>query len=316
MKKHGMPPGSIILGPFITPCEAPDLSDEAFSHTGYGMELVVDGLHHMLPIYRDAAHQDGRYAAFGDFYFPEPEIGWPVEFIFRGFHEKLTSTGRLVSVSPLVAEVFRALKAAIALEDFLREFRRSIPVSSNHEPGWVYEPQCAVDLTEELALEGYMVAGIMAYGVSLRVDIAWCFRDDYQGWQKVDAGQMEFRPRCGRLNDGKWNRLRWRECIEDHFNNSFEALAPDKPVDCFRTERDIENLLSHFEWTPTTLHNAAEIRRMKVELVASARHLWESPRELAELLQKEALFSRNTSVHQIVKFLPSLIAEADSVESE
>jgi hypothetical protein len=60
---------------------------------------------------------------------------------------------------------------------------------------------------------------------------------------------------------------------------------------------------------PTTQHSAQEIREMRIELIKSARHLWESPKDLAALLQKEGLYSQNTSIHQVVKFLPSLITE-------
>ena len=299
----------IAFGPFLTRSENPDIHIEGFSHTGYSMELVVDGEHHLLPIYREASYMNGLYASFKDFYFPEPEIGWPVEFTYRGLHEKCTSSRKLVSISPFLMEVFRTLKPGMRLEDFLRDFRALIPISANHDPGWLYEPTCVVELTEALTSEGFTVAGIMSYGTSLKVDIAWCFRDDYQGWQRIDAGRMEFRPRSGRLNDGKWNRLIWRECIEDHFDSHFEAIAPKKPIECFRTENDIQNLLSHFEWTPTTRNSEQEIREMRVELVKSARHLWESPKDLAALLKKEGLYSQSTSLHQIMKFLPSLMKE-------
>jgi hypothetical protein len=39
------------------------------------------------------------------------------------------------------------------------------------------------------------------------------------------------------------------------------------------SQEDIENLLSHFEWTPTTQHSEAEIRRMRVELVRESHVL-------------------------------------------
>ena len=150
----------------------------------------------------------------------------------------------------------------------------------------------------------------MSYGTILTVDIAWSFMDDYPGWQDNASGHVVFRPRCGKLNDGKWSRHHWRERIEDHFYNRFEAVAPDKPIECFRSEEDLENLLSHFEWMPTTRHSAQEIREMRIELIRSAPHLWDSPKDLAAFLQKEGLYSRNTGIHQVVKFLPSLMTEA------
>lgn len=300
----------IVFGPFLTRSEHPDLHFERFAHTGFSMELVADGEHHMIPIYRDVSHMDGEYASFDDFYFPEPQHGWPVDFTLRCVHERQTGTGLLVGISPLLKEVFRTLGTSITLEEFLREFRSLIPVSASREPGWLHKPTCPVNLTEKLAAEGFTVAGIMSYGVTLTVEVAWSFQDDYQGWQNISAGQMGFRPRCGKLNDGKWCRHGWRERIEDHFYQRFEAIAPERPIECFRTAQDLENLLSHFEWTPTTRHSTGEIREMRVDFVRSARHLWESPRELAELLQKEDLYSQNTGIHQIVKFLPSLMTEA------
>jgi hypothetical protein len=98
--------------------------------------------------------------------------------------------------------------------------------------------------------------------------------------------------------------------IEDHFSGRFEVVAPDKPIECFRSEEDIVALLSHFEWTPTTRHTALEIWEMRIAMAKSAAHLWDSPRELAVLLHQEWLYSQNTGIHQIVKFLPSLVQEA------
>ena len=49
---------------------------------------------------------------------------------------------------------------------------------------------------------------------------------------------------------------------------------------------------------------------MRIELIREAPHLWESPKELAATLHRAELYSRSTSIHQIVKFLPSLLAEA------
>lgn len=303
----------IAFGPFLTRSEQPDLQIERFTHTGYSMELVVDGEHHLTPIYRDVSHMNGQYSSFDDFYFPEPQHGWPVDFRFRGIHERHAHTGLLVAISPLLKEIFHALKPAIKLEDFLREFRSLIPVSTNREPGRIYKPNRVVNLTDELASQGYTVADIISYGTRLTVDIAWSFADDYPGWQNIAAAHMDFRPRCGKLNDGKWSRHGWRERIEDHFYNRFEAIQPNKPIECFRSEEDIENLLTHFDWTPTTRHSEQEIRQMRVEFVNKSRQLWETPKELAAALQRAELYSRSTSLHQIVKFLSSLMEEADGI---
>jgi hypothetical protein len=308
----------IVFGPFLTRSEHPDYDAEGFMHTGYSMEMVVDDTHHLLPIYRDESYLGCKLSPLDDYCFPEPPMGWPVEFTFLGFHDKPMNYGRMVSVSPLLMEIFQTLKPAVGLEDFLRDFRKTLPVSASRELGWLRKPKLDVRLAENLSETGFSVAGILSYGVSLTVDIAWCFEDDYDGWQKIDAGQMEFRPRCGKLNNGKWNRLKWRETIENHFCNRFASIAPSKPIDCFRSKEDIENLLAHFEWTPTTRHSEAEIRQMRVELVKSARHLWASPKELATLLQKEGLYAESTSLHQIVKFLPSLMtaSEGEAVQRE
>ena len=85
----------ITLGPFIITSTHPDTPDEKFRHTGYSMEIVCDDTLFQLPIYRDSSHINGDHATFSDFYFPEPENGWPVEFTFRWFHDKPLSTDDL-----------------------------------------------------------------------------------------------------------------------------------------------------------------------------------------------------------------------------
>ena len=145
------------------------------------------------------------------------------------------------------------------------------------------------------------------FGVSLNVDIAWSFRDDTSNWKNVSSGYIEFRPRCGKLNDGKWVGQRWQECIESHFFKRFSAVAPAKPIQCLRGPEDIENLLKHFEWSKITRHSEAELRQMRIDTIRKNSELWSHPKQLVELLKREGLYSLNTSTSQIVKFLPGLM---------
>jgi hypothetical protein len=297
----------VTLGPFLIKSTHPDTPDGKFRHTGFRMELVCDDLLFELPIFKDVAHVDGAQATFSDFYFPEPENGWPVEFIFRWIHDKPTPYGRFVSISPLLVAIYNTLKPVTPMESFLRDFRTNIPVPSNGINDWRLLPPDEIKLTDKLAELGFVVSSVDSYGVSLNVDIAWSFQDDTSAWKNVTAGYIEFRPRCGKVNDGKWIGQRWQECIENHFFKRFAAVAPAKPIQCFRGPEDIENLLKHFEWTNTTRHSEAKLRQMRIEAIRNSPELWSQPRQLAELLKREDLYSRNTSTSQIVKFLPGLL---------
>lgn len=70
----------IPLGPFLIASTHPDTPDGKFRHTGFSMELVCEDVLFQLPIYKDASHMDGQFVTFDEFYFPEPENRWPVEF--------------------------------------------------------------------------------------------------------------------------------------------------------------------------------------------------------------------------------------------
>lgn len=304
----------IPLGPFLIASSHPDTPDGKFRHTGFSMELVCDGLLFQLPIYKDVSHVDGAQATFSDFYFPEPENGWPVDFTFRGIHDKDTFYSRFVSISPLLVAIYNTLKPVTPMEGFLRDFRANIPVPCNGVADWRSLPPDEIKLTDNLAELGFVVASVDSYGVSLNVDIAWSFHDDNPGWKNVTAGYIEFRPRCGKLNDGKWIGQRWQECIESHFFKRFAAVAPAKPIQCLRGSEDIENLLKHFEWTTTTRHSEATLRQMRLEAIQKNPELWSEPKQLAETLKLEDLYSRNTSTSQIVKFLPGLLKSIRSTQ--
>ena len=193
------------------------------------------------------------------------------------------------------------------MEDFLRDFRTKIPVPSNGITDWRLLPPDEIKLTENLADLGFVVSAVDCFGVSLNVDIAWSFRDDTSNWKNVSSGYIEFRPRCGKLNDGKWVGQRWQECIESHFFKRFSAVAPAKPIQCLRGPEDIENLLKHFEWSKITRHSEAELRQMRIDTIRKNSELWSHPKQLVELLKREGLYSLNTSTSQIVKFLPGLM---------
>jgi len=305
----------ITLGPFIIPSTHSDTADGKFRHTGFSMELVCDGMLFQLPIYKDASHMNGDYATFDEFYCPEPETGWPVEFTFRWIHDKPTPHGRFVAVSPLLVEIFNQLRPDMAMEDFLQDFRTNIPVPSNSRTAWRELKPGEVKLTENLSSHGFVVSSANCYGVTLNLDIAWSFHDQVSGWRTITAGYIEFRPRCGKLNDGKWIRQRWQECIESHYFKRFAAIAPAKPIECLRGPDDIENLLKHFEWSNTTLHTEAELRQMRIEVIRNAPDLWTETRQLAELLKARDLYSHNTGVSQIMKFLPGLLDKSREIPS-
>lgn len=304
----------ISLGPFLIPSSHPDTPDGKFRHTGFSMELVCDGILFQLPIYKDASHMDGQYATFDEFYFPEPENGWPVEFTFRWMHDKPTPYGRFVAISPLLAEIFNTLKPAMAMEDFLRDFRANIPINCNSRCELNEIPPNQVTLTETLTELGFIVSSVDCFGVALNVNIAWSFHDEISGWKNITAGYIEFRPRCGKLNDGKWLGQRWQECIESHYFKRFAAVAPPKPIQCLRGAEDIENLLTRFEWSTTTRHSESELRQMRMEAIRKNPELWSKPKQLAELLKSRELYSRQTGVSQIMKFLPGLIQQAGNKE--
>ena len=306
----------IALGPFLSASKHPDFIEDDLQHTGFSLELVVDDQHFLHPIYKDVSYWRREKPAFRDFYLGEADIGWPLEFDLRGFHKKQTPNGEeLVCISPLLRAIYTDFDLVGQIEDFLREFRSSIWISSNNEPGLPYEPVHEIGLIPELADQGFSVAEVRSYGVTLNVDIVWSFRDEYPGWQKILAGFIEFRPRCGELRTGKWLPLRWRECIEDLFVNRFRSIAPEVPNDSF-SPKDLDNILAHFEWMPTTLRSENELRALRIGLVRNSPQNWHDPHELARMLLSEELYSQNTSISQIVRGLPRLIQLARIQEED
>ena len=302
----------ITIGPFIIPSTHPDTPDGASAIPDSAWNLSATAYCSNSPSIKMHPTWTGSSSLLMNSIFRNPKMDGRSNSCTNGFTTNPPATGALSPSRPYWWKSSTScdrewrwrISSVISGQPF--QYRKTAaPIGGNLQHG-------EINLTEALANLGFVVSSVYFHGVTLKVDVAWSFQDDHSGWKNITAGFIEFRPRCGKLNDGKWIGQRWNECIESHYFARFAAVAPKKPIDSLRSAEDIENLLKHYEWTNTTRHSEAEIRQMRIEAIQKNPELWATPKKLAEHLKNEELYSRNTSTSQVVKFLPALLREAGS----
>lgn len=121
---------------------------------------------------------------------------------------------------------------------------------------------------------------------------------------------VEFRPRPdGTLGKGSWKEP-WQESVSSELCRELRQRAPSSPVQVL-TDTGKEKLLAMFEWTPLSRMTTKQARGARVEFIRANPGLKGNTRALAEALRNASLYAASTTVHQVMKFLPSLISESE-----
>ena len=159
-------------------------------------------------------------------------------------------------------------------------------------------------LQSDLLSFGYRTHLITSHGRSLTIYLSWSAGLDTP---MIEIGSMTFRPKPDRsLNEGSWSppvehtliHVLWVEFIK---------IAPNKPIECL-SSRGKTHVLDNFTWTKLSLMSPKEARLARIQFVKKHPELHKKPRLLAEAIKEKGLYAESTSVSQIMKSLPSLIA--------
>jgi hypothetical protein len=193
--------------------------------------------------------------------------------------------------------------------DFLSELRDCLPLKKtplfpNANPRSAFKPQ----LTEL----GFYLLELFSYSRTITVTVGWYCPQDRQFIEEAAyfcAGAVEFRPRPDRtLNKGKWLTP-----VPGHLiallRDIMRKACPGTPLNLL-SEEGQRIILDGFKWTALARMSNKQARQARVSFAKKHPELLESPKELARAMRKAQLYSKTTSMGNILDHIGSIIDSA------
>ena len=295
----------IIFGPLLTPATKFRVSNGDFEHTGFELEFTMNGEHHSFAIFQDISYWRKEKPEFNDYYLLGQENDWPFNFPYWNFQIHSVIEGDLIRLSPIVRALLQDLAGERSFISFFEDFRQQLHVTSHVE---VYAPTTSIHLISELDQAGYFVSGVVHHGRTLAVELSWRFPDESREWDQIHAGRMTFSLAAGELRSPKWAPHHWPENMENLFWCSLREVAPENPLNIFKSDADLAALAAQVEWHPTISLSANELKTRRSEFLTSRPDLWNEPVALARLMIAAQLYAESTSPHQIATNLRNQIS--------
>lgn len=238
---------------------------------------------------------------WSSFYFPADFA--PVDYRYHDSADVTAMPSRqFIRLECLLDALHEKSQGAVRVDLFLKELLTHYEVK---EAAFINPEVCSIPVVEAAQKHGIFVARVASYGRTLSVSISRRI-----GASSVKINDIHFRPKPdGTIGPGgfhEWDRFG----INRLFWELFKTLKIERPYDLFPPQ-SLELLLSHFEWSKLARMTNREARQARISLVRLHPALWDQPKDLATLLKKDELYSEDTGISQIVKFLPGLIKEAD-----
>lgn len=302
----------ICIGPQIVACRDESDSSAGVAFTGWALEFATSTLHINIPIYRNVHSSNIEQVDLDDLVFHERfqnlDMMIPPHLIAH------TAKGRFLPMGSYACALYSQFNQARHITQLLEDIRNVISISRRF---------CLPDFTRpdlvswELQKMGFELVSTFSYGRIIMAGLAWTFPQDRSNSdpsRRVDVYQLEFRPSpSGELKNKSWITkeksrfidLLW-ELARSICNGDFTHALSDAGKDA---------VLNSFEWTPLARMSAKEARLARIRFISDHMSLVTQPKALADALRTNGLYSENTTLHQIAKFLPALIDAATRTKS-
>ena len=291
----------VVLGPFFNETSYPDFEELKLRHTGFSVEFTRGPAQFSLPIYQECRFwQDDRVYLRDLFVWIEGDA-WPFAFDCRNFQVRESLAGPFVQLDAFLHGVFSELGPKVGFREIVAEllslFRWPIPE--------VLPAETKIVLNQRLSQNGFRMGHIRPSVSSLYVEFV-CSLILADGCEfPIRATAAEFRPKQGRLGDGKWMPSMLQESVEALVWEDFKRHFDGSPREALLDAKQEALLLEHFEWSNVTLMSAQELVEARRQLVQQCPPSMEE-KEVAALLQKQRLYSDYTSLSQIRRMVAKL----------
>lgn len=294
----------LVLGPYVTRHDEAYHLDSKLFYTGYALEFSTQHLGSRMPVFRDVEWYNSF--EFSNYLVPCSVV--PIDIQHWSFQLKQHPSGEYVSLDAVIVGIYKLFKNLRPIQVFLEDFNSCLQVQNR---GFI-------DKIGEFPFEsvvekaGFSICDLSSYGRRMMAEIAWIFpaaRTERGTKTCITVGKIEFKPRPDKtLDRGKWIE-RGGNTVGSLLFEQLKAFAPSSPIDLI-DDNSRRGLISQFEWHPLALKTTAEARAARIQFIKEHPNLLKDHKVLAQALKDAELYAAETTLHQICKFLPSLIAEA------
>lgn len=235
----------------------------------------------------------------------------PIDIKYAEHQLVYSRVGELVELTALLYAINSVSSENANIHDFLfrmlNEFKIKCFDSCNVDP-------LSIALIPELVELGFGVDCVISTERIMHVYLAkWDSHDMIEKNISLRIGvvKMEFKPTpTKKLNCGKWHEPRdYSVC--SILLEVLKSYGINDPADCF-IQSGKKELLTHFKWSKLAMMTNKEARSARIGFIQDNLYLASDIKSLAEALKNAELYSPNTSMSQIRKFLPGLLDEAQS----
>jgi hypothetical protein len=296
-----MDSGNFVLGPYTTRRRDAAAINESIEDTGCALHFVT-AQEHTLELFRMTSLVY-RPREFSAYVVREREIPFGIECF--AFQVKDLAEGPYITLSAFLSELYTFYPDSRSIVGCLVDLSDSLSLPPQFSAA---NESAKFALRPPLPQEGFAVSSVLPYGRRIFVDFSWTPPGVNNGLI-IAAGGVEFRPQPDKtLGHGTWYKLR-THATERLIFEHLRRLGNGLPVDVF-TADGRSAVLNEFEWTPLALMTAKEAREARVQFVRSHPELLRDNKALAKAMKNEQLYSDDTSVSQIARFLPGLLKAA------
>ena len=299
-----MNPKEIVFGPFLRRTAEPRAIEPHIEETGWGIQYAMPEEERCLPVYRCS---ESGGSEFADYYIREEELPFGVDCLNMQVGNFVG--GPYIAVSAFLAGLYKRFSGLRPVEELLADFYDRLPVADttiNSKAASEYP------LKANVHAAGYRVSYVFPDGRYIRVGVDWVFpqataTQSHAG--HLSVGNLMFRPTPDRtLGNGRWLPKR-EQFVERLLCDRLARLVGNIPAKMFDEDAKCR-MLDGFDWTPLAQMTNQQARLARIDFIRKHPELVNDTKALARELKDAGLYSRETSVHQIRKFLASLISAA------
>lgn len=295
----------VVIGPYIVRERSACSSYEHVEATGYAIEFSTPDRVHRLPIFRCGKYsfEMGNFSAYA---VRNSDI--PFEVTCFNFQVKELEGGPYITLSAFLAEMYQLHDGLTPIKRMFVDLAEALPFKDACRREINSE---AYPLINEVETAGYAISSVMPYGRRIFVDFCWRVPTAVaqENPRLIGLGSAAFRPRPDkRLDTGKWMPFR-KHFVESLLWSELRGFGEGKPLVVLAEVTQVR-ILSEFDWTPLALMTSKQAREARIQFVRANRQLISDTKLLARALKQAHLYSDDTSVSQIRKFLPSLLMAA------
>jgi len=298
------PQPEIVFGPFFVSTSESGSVSPNVAKVGAAMEFATVGGSFRIPLFRKICSYAPNQFLLSELLIHADDIPCDVQYL--PFYAAVTNIGKFIPLEATLADLFRAFRVRRTMMSVLEDLTNTLCLGLNFNT-------ISGCLVEPLEKEGFEFSIQHPYGRSVSGIICWIPPANRKS-QKHDGilcSWIEFRPRPdGSLGGGTWKEP-WNESVSNQLYHELRKRVRGKPCQTL-TQFGAEKLLSTFEWTPLARMTVKQARQARVEFIRNHSDLKADFRALALALRDAKLYAESTTVHQVMKFLPSLITESES----